>query len=57
MTGIVERLNRRPDLRKKTALDFVRDFEFLDGATLEFEFGGGGAALGFEGVSDFVEAD
>ena len=57
VTGIVERLNRRADLREKTALDFVGDFEFLDGAALEFEFGGGGAALGFEGVSDFVEAD
>ena len=44
-------------MREKTALDFVGDFEFLDGAAFEFEFGGGGAALGFEGVSDFVEAD
>jgi hypothetical protein len=38
-------------------LDFVGDFEFLGGAAVEFEFGGSGAALGFEGVCDFVEAD
>ena len=57
VAGIVERLNWRADLGEKTALDFVGDFEFLDGATVEFEFGGGGAALGFEGVGDFVEAD
>jgi hypothetical protein len=57
VTGIVERLNWRADLRKKTALNFVGDFEFLDGATVEFEFCGSGAALGFEGVGDFVEAD
>jgi len=57
VTGIVERLNWRADLRKKTALDFIGDFQFLDGAAFEFEFGGGGAALGFEGVGDFVKAD
>ena len=57
VTAIVERLNWRTDLREKTALDFVGDFEFLGGAAFEFEFGGGRAALGFEGVSDFVEAD
>ena len=57
VTGIVERLNRRANLGKKTALDFVGDFEFLGGAAVEFEFGGSGAALGFEGVCDFVEAD
>src|SRR5271169_5583547 len=47
VAGIVECSNRGPDLRKKTALDFVGDFEFLSGAAVEFEFGGGGAALGF----------
>jgi hypothetical protein len=44
-------------LGKEAALDFVGDFELLDGAAFEFEFGGGGAALGFEGVGHFVEAD
>src|SRR5208282_4322388 len=57
VAGIVERVDRRANLRKKTALDFVGDFEFLGGAAFEFEFGGGGAALGFKGVGDFVEAD
>ena len=57
VTGIVQRLDRRADLREKTALNFVGDFEFLGGAAVEFLFGGGGAALSFEGVSDFVEAD
>jgi hypothetical protein len=57
VTGIVQRLNWRANLRKKAALDFVGDFEFLGGAAFEFDFGGGGAALGFEGVGDFIEAD
>ena len=57
VTGIVERLNRRADLRKKTALDFVGDFEFLCGATVEFLFGSSGAALGFESVGNLVETD
>jgi hypothetical protein len=57
VTGIVERLNRRANLREKTALDFVGDFQFLSRATFEFELGGGRAALSFQGVSNFVEAD
>jgi len=57
VTGIVESVDRGTQLGKKTALDFVGDFELLGGAAFEFEFGGGGAALGFQGVSDFVEAD
>jgi len=44
-------------LWEKTALDFAGDFEFLGGAAIEFEFGGVGAALSFEGVGNFVEAD
>jgi hypothetical protein len=50
-------LDGRTELGEKTTLDFVGDFEFLGGAAVEFDFGGGGAALSFEGVSDFVEAD
>lgn len=56
VAGIVERGNWRTDLRKKAALNFVGDFEFLGGASFGFEFCSGGAALGFEGVSDLVEA-
>ena len=44
-------------MREEAALDFVGDFEFLGGAAFGFEFGGSSAALGFEGVSDLVEAD
>ena len=57
VAGIVERADGRTELREEAALDFVGDFEFLGGAAFGFEFGGGGAALGFEGVGDFVEAD
>lgn len=57
VTRVVEPVDRRANLRKKAALDFVGDFEFLRGAAFDFEFCGGGATLGFEGVSDFVEAD
>ena len=57
VTGIVERMNRRAALRKKTALDFVGDFQFLGCAAFELlELGGGRAALGFKGVSDFVRS-
>ena len=42
---------------EKPALDFVGDFEFLGGAAFGVEFGGGSAALRFERVRDFVEAD
>jgi hypothetical protein len=56
-TAIVERMDRGTNLREKAALDFVGDFQFLDGAAFEFEFRGGGAALSFEGVSHFIEAD
>ena len=55
--AIVEGVDRRAQLGKKAALDFVGDFQFLGGAAFGFEFGGGGAALGLEGVRDFVEAD
>ena len=55
--AIVERLDGWTELGEKAALDFVGDFEFLSGAAIEFDFGGSGAALGFEGVRDFVEAD
>ena len=55
--AIVEGVDRWTRLRKEAALDFVGDFQFLGGAAFEIEFGGGGAALGFEGVGDFVEAD
>jgi len=57
MARVVERGNGRANLRKKTALNFVGDFEFLGGAAFKFEFGRGRAALGFEGVGNFVEAD
>jgi len=57
VTRVVEPVDRRANLRKKAALDFVGDFEFLRGAAFDFEFCGGGATLGFEGVRDFVEAD
>src|SRR5579859_3734021 len=54
---IIERVDRGTELGKETALDFVGDFELLDGAAFGFEFGGGGAALGFQGVGDFVETN
>ena len=57
VTAIVERGNWGANLREKAALDFAGDFEFLGGTAVELEFGCGGAALGFEGVGDFVEAD
>ena len=57
VTGIIETADWRTKLWEKAALDFVGDFQFLGGAAFGFEFGGGGAALGFESVSDFVEAD
>lgn len=57
VTGIIETADWRTKLWEKPALDFVGDFEFLGGAAFGFEFGGGGAALGFESVGDFVEAD
>jgi hypothetical protein len=47
VTGIVERVDRRTDLREKTALNFVGDFQFLGSAAFEFDFGSGGAAFGF----------
>jgi hypothetical protein len=56
VTAIVERGDRGANLGEKATLDFAGDFEFLGSAAIEFEFGGVGAALGFEGVSDFVEA-
>ncbi len=57
VAGVIERGNRRTDLRKKAALDFVGNFEFLGGAAFGFEFCGSRAALGFESVRDFVKAD
>ena len=42
---------------KKAGLDFLGDFQFLGGATFRFKFLGLRAALGFDGVGDFVEAD
>jgi hypothetical protein len=57
VAGVVQRGNRRTELRKKAALYFVGDFEFLGGAAFEFEFCGSGSALGFKRVRDFVEAD
>jgi hypothetical protein len=57
VTGIVEAADWRTNLREKAALDFVGYFQFLSRAAFGFEFGGGGAALGFERVSDLVEAD
>jgi len=56
-TAIVERVDGRTELGEKAALDFVGNFEFLNGAAFDLEFCGGGAALGFERVGDFVEAD
>ena len=57
MTGIIETADGRTKLREEAALDFVGDFQFLGGAAFGFEFCGGSAALGFESVSDLVEAD
>ena len=57
VTRVVQPVNRRPDLRKKAALNFIGDFEFLGDAAFRFEFCRSGAALGFEGVGDLVEAD
>jgi hypothetical protein len=57
VAAIVERGDRGANLGEKAALDFAGDFEFLSSAAFEFEFGGVGAALGFESVGDFVEAD
>ena len=54
---IFEGAERRKSLREKPCLNLFGDFQFLGGAALGFEFGGGGAALGFDSVSDFVEAD
>ena len=42
---------------KKAGLDFFGDFQFLGGATFGFKFLSLRAALRFEGVGDFVEAD
>jgi hypothetical protein len=55
--AIVEGLDGGTELGEKAALDFVGDFELLGGAAFRFEFCGVGAALGFEGVRDFVKAD
>ena len=57
VTGIIETADGRTKLWEKAALDFVGDFEFLGGAAFGFEFCGGGAALDFESVGDFIEAD
>ena len=55
--AIVEGVDGRTELGEKAALDFIGDFKFLDGPAFDLEFCGGGAALGFERVGDFVEAD
>ena len=57
VTRIIETADWRTKLWEKAALDFVGDFQFLDGAAFGFELGGGGTALGFESVRDLVEAD
>src|SRR6266849_1508841 len=54
--GVIERRERREELRKKARLHFLGDFEFADDPTFGFEFFGGGAALRFDGVGDLVEA-
>ncbi len=57
VTRVVEPADRRVNLRKKAALDFVSDFKFLCGAAFGFELCCGSATLGFEGVGNFVETD
>ena len=47
----------RKSLWEKTRLDAFRNFEFVGCAALRFLLCGGGAALRFHGVGEFVEAD
>lgn len=56
-TGKFESFERRQSLGEEAGLHLLGDFEFLSSAALGFEFLGRGAALGFNGVSDFVETD
>ena len=55
--GVFEGLERREGSRKETRLNLFGDFEFLGCAAFGFELGSDRAALGFDGVRDFVEAD
>src|SRR5882724_12702096 len=56
-SGVVQRFEGRELLREETRLDLFGNFQFLGGAAFGFAFFGEGAALGFERVRDFVEAD
>ena len=54
---VLQGFEGRQGLRKKSRLHLFGDIEFLCGAPLGFKPFGDGAALGFDGVSDFVETD
>src|SRR5271168_616661 len=56
-TGVFEGIERGLGLGEEACLNFLGDGHFLCGAAIGFEAGGEGAALGFDGVGDFVEAD
>ncbi len=55
--GVVERLQGGHGLGEEPGLHLPGDRELVDGAALRFELVGGGAPLGFHGMSDLVEAD
>ena len=56
-SGIFERFELRHGLRKESGMHLRGDGQFLGGAAFGFEFFRGDAALGFDGVGNFVEAD
>jgi len=55
--GVVECSELGEILRKEAGLDLLGNIDFLGGALFSFEALLLGAALGFHGVSDFIEAD
>jgi len=56
-SGVIERGKFGKILREEAGLDLRGDFDFLGGAAFGFESLLLGAALGFDGLGDFVEAD
>ena len=54
---VVERPQRGPGLGEEPGLHLPGDRELVGGAALGFELVGDGAALGFHGMRDLVEAD
>jgi len=56
-TGKLKRFERGKSLREETGLHLLGNFEFLSSTALGFQLFGDSAAMCFDLVSDFIEAD